>query len=112
MKLTVRQVEGKSGTVVAIDGEIGYSEIRELKSGLDKVLGTDAAAVLVDLAEVSFIASDGLGVFIRARAKAEEHGKAFLLVGPQPRIHELLSKTQLTKIFSVCPSLDEALAGL
>ena len=112
MKLNVSQVEGKSGTVVAIGGEIGYSEIQELKLGLDDVLGTDSGALLIDLEHVSFIASDGLGVFIRARAKAEEHGKAFFLVRPQPRIHELLCKTQLTKIFSVCSSMDIALAEL
>ena len=112
MKLNISQVEGKSGTVVAIGGEIGYSEIQELKRGPDGVLATDADALLIDLEDVSFIASDGLGVFIRARAKAEQHGKAFLLVRPQPRIHELLRKTQLTRIFSVCVSMDKALAEL
>jgi anti-sigma B factor antagonist len=67
--------------------------------------------VLVDLSEVSFIASDGLGALIQAHTDAEEAGKAFELIHPQPHIVGLLRKTQLTRLFKIYPSVDEALAA-
>ncbi len=112
MKLEVKDVQGKSGTILAIGGEVGFSEVPDLKRSLEEVLNADSGTILVDLSGLSFIASDGLGVFIRARANAEERGKEFLLLSPQPRILDLLRKTMLTKIFSICPTMDEAISKL
>lgn len=112
MKLEIKDVQGKSGTILTIGGEVGFSEVSDLKCSLEEALNADSGAVLLDLSELSFVASDGLGVFIRARANAEERGKEFFLLSPQPRIFDLLHKTQLDKIFTICHTMDEALAKL
>ena len=108
MKLEVSDFAGWSGKLVTVSGELGFSEVTELKGRLDEVLKGDAQAILLDLGGMSFVASDGLGVLIRARAHAEQLGKKFALVRPQERIFDLLKKTWLTKIFTIHATMEEA----
>ena len=95
--------------MVSLSGEIGFSEVEELERGLHEALDAEGA-VLVDLGGVSFIASDGLGALIRTRTQAK--GRKFLLIHPQPHILDILRKTQLTRFFTVCDTLDEGLGTL
>ena len=112
MRLEVCDIEGGGGSVMALSGEVGFSEVQELKARLDSALKLGGRALLLDMANVSFIASDGLGALIRTRAHAEQLGKTFLLVRPQARILDLLEKTQLTKIFTIYASLEDAMAEI
>ena len=75
MRLEVCDIEGGSGSVVALSGEVGFGEVQELKIRLDSALKLGGKALLLDLAKVSFIASDGLGALIRTRAHAERLGR-------------------------------------
>ena len=75
------------------------------------MIRSDSSHVFVDLSEVTFIASDGLGVLIMSHTEARDAGKVFDLIHPQPHIVGLLRKTQLTRLFKIYPSVDEALAA-
>lgn len=110
MQFQVKSLDGK-GTVLSVSGEIGFSEVPELERGLGQAM-CSGGPVLVDLSGVSFIASDGLGAFIRAQTQAHQRGVLLLLVHPQPQILGVLCKTQLTKFFRIYPSLEEAAADL
>jgi anti-sigma B factor antagonist len=112
MKLEICDVGGSCGAIVTLTGEVGFSETRELMTLLDQVLQADARGLVLDLADLSFIASDGLGVLIRTQAHAEKLGKPFLLVRPQKRILDLLEKTCLTRVFTIFPNMEDALAEL
>ena len=112
MRLEVCDIGGGSGSVATLSGEVGFGEVQELKARLDSAHKLGGRALLLDLANVSFIASDGLGVLIRVRTHAEQLGKMFLLVRPQGRILELLQKTQLTKIFTIYGTLEDAMAEM
>ena len=80
--------------------------------GLDEALLAHPSSVLVDLSLVTFIASDGLGVLIDVQRKAESDGRTFDLVHPQPHILGMLRKTQLTRLFKIFDTVDDALATL
>jgi len=111
MNAQVKQLaDGKVG-LVAIEGEIDFSVLPEMRKALDEANAFGPSCLLVDLTNVSFIASDGLGVLIEAHRKADEGGQRFDLIHPQPHILGILRKTQLTKLFHVYESVDDALAG-
>jgi len=110
--MEICDVGGNCGAIVALAGEVGFSETRELMTLLDQVLHADSRAVVLDLVDLNFIASDGLGVLIRTQAHAEKLGKPFLLVRPQKHILTLLEKTRLTKVFTIFPNMEDALATL
>ena len=112
MQLKTRILEENAGTVVVLSGEIDFSEIDGLRTGLEEVCNTAEGLILLEMSGVSFIASDGLGVLINTRALAEQRGQKLSLVAVRPEILEILHKTHLTKLFSIYVTLEEAAAAL
>ena len=112
MKAEVKTLaDGKVG-LVAFAGEIDFSVLVEMRTALDEAMVMSTSSLLVDLSLVTFIASDGLGVLIDVQRKAEGDGRTFDLVHPQPHILGMLRKTQLTRLFKIFDSVDDALASL
>jgi anti-sigma B factor antagonist len=95
--------------VVCITGEIDFSAIPEVRRAVEEAVATNPKRLLVDLSGVSFIASDGLGVLIEARHKADADGRKIDLIHPQPHILGLLRKTQLTRLFEIYETAEEAI---
>ena len=103
-----RLADGQVG-VVTIAGEIDFSVLPDVRQAFVEALGGGSPCLVVDLSDVSFIASDGLGVLIEAQHQADAAGRTLQLVHPQPHILGLLRKTQLTRLFHIHETLDDAL---
>jgi anti-sigma B factor antagonist len=54
---------------------------------------------LVDLSEVTFVDSSGLGVLVASRMLARELGGDLALIGPQPNVATVLEVTGLAAVF-------------
>jgi anti-sigma B factor antagonist len=67
--------------------------------------------VVVDLNEVDYIDSGGLGILVGLWVSARNKGGELKLVSPTQRIKELLRRTSLAKIFRVYANNDEAVAA-
>ena len=100
--------DGRVG-VVAFAGEIDFSVIPDVRRAFDQAVAAAPKCLIVDLSDVTFIASDGLGVLIETQRQADADGRKLQLVHPQPHILGLFRKTQLTRLFQIRESLDEAL---
>lgn len=94
--------------VVSAGGEIDAHYSPSLDRALRSAMQS-SASVVVDLTEVSFIDSSGIGALIRARTLADETGGSVYLVDPPTMVRKILVGTQLQQSFVVCDSLDEAL---
>ena len=101
-----------SGTVAVItcSGEIDMASADALREELNEAVQSTATDVLVDLTNVTFMDSTGLGVLAKARMRAEERGCVIRLVGPIPHVAKVLHITQLDQVIPVHETLDEALA--
>lgn len=64
--------------------------------------------LVVDMSELGFINSLGLGVLITAHLRCQRRGYPMCLVNPPPRILRILKVTRLTDLFAVFGSVDEA----
>jgi anti-sigma B factor antagonist len=103
VKLTTRQV----GDVTVIDaaGRITLGEgasafrdiIRDLAAKGDKKL-------LLNLSEVSYIDSSGIGELVSGFTTVTNHGGSLKLVGLSKRVKDLL---QITKLYTVFESFDD-----
>lgn len=111
MNAQVRTLVREKAAVVSFDGEIDFSVLPEVQKAIHEALATELPWILVDLSEVTFIASDGLGVLIEAHRKAIGEARRFDLIHPQPHILGMLRKTQLTRLFHVYETVDAALAA-
>lgn len=86
--------------LVTARGEIDASTARGLAAALDDVLDTAPAVTLtVDLGDVSFLDSTGLGVLVKAKKRAEAGGGDIVLANVPDRIVRILEITSLTQVF-------------
>jgi anti-sigma B factor antagonist len=65
--------------------------------------------VVIDLADVTFVDSTGLGALIVARKAARERGGSVSLISPPPVVRRLLGSTRLHDVFAIHASLPEAI---
>ncbi len=76
---------------IAVDGEVDVSNAEELRAQIDAGLAEDATREIeVDMAQVSYIDSTGIGVLVGSAHKAQDSGRAFKVLDPQPNVLRIL----------------------
>jgi anti-sigma B factor antagonist len=95
--------------IVHCQGRIVYRD--EATSLSDKIvrLLPDARKLVLDLSCVEMIDSAGLGELVVLYVWAQAKGNSIKLAGPDRRIRELLELTNLSSVFPIHSTLDEAL---
>ena len=66
--------------------------------------------VILDLEEVTFIDSSGLGAVVAAY-KGLTGGRQMALVGLQPAVEKVMTLTRMNTVFAIYPSVDGALSA-
>lgn len=79
-----------TNNVVAVAGEVDVSNADQLRAALDERLGADAPEISVDLSEVPYIDSTGIGVLVGAAHRCAERGVGFEVVEPQRNVARVL----------------------
>ncbi len=97
--------------VVGVTGEVDVATAPTLRGRLDAAIDRGKPLLVVDLLSVTFIDSTGLGVLIGASKRVDADGGAMRLVVAEPRILKLFEITGLMEVFSVVPSLEEAIGA-
>ncbi|WP_199444268.1 anti-sigma factor antagonist [Umezawaea beigongshangensis] len=101
---------GDGVSVVSVGGEIDMVSAPELRSAVRAQL--DGSTVLVlDMTRVRFLGSAGLAVLVEALQQSEHRGTAFSVVAEDRAVTRPLIATGLGDVFSVFPTVDEALAA-
>jgi len=98
--------------VLAVRGEVDVYSAPALNDGLNALLDSGAEAVVVDLTQVAFLDSTGLGVLVAARTTARDAGSALPIVCDHARILKLFKITGLDSVFEIHPSVDAAVQSL
>jgi anti-sigma B factor antagonist len=94
--------------VLKVHGSAGIGDVESLRRCLQQVLDAQTPAIVLDLSEMDFICSAGLGAIIDAHLRSRHYKGQIRLLKPQSRVMELLEMTRLTKLFPVFT--DRALA--
>lgn len=90
MDLSISKTQQDGATRVSVVGEVDVSNASELREQVDAVLAEAPAAVTVDLAEVAYIDSTGIGVLVGAATRAAEAHVAFKVANPQANVRRVL----------------------
>jgi anti-sigma B factor antagonist len=98
-----------AATVIAVSGELDLASSPALEEELDRIAGSDAAVMIVDLRELEFMDSTGLSVLVRAHQRAEELGKRFGLVNGSAQVQRLLTLTGLADRLTLPDAPEELL---
>ncbi len=74
----------------------------EVKSQLTEIVSGGNEKVVLDLSNIQFIDSTGIGVLISALKTARQSNNSFVLCSIQKDVMSLLSLMKLDKVFEIC----------
>ena len=98
--------------VVVATGEIDIGTSPKLCDALDEA-GQESDRIIVDLTGVTFLDSSGMAAMVKAlRGTGRRHRGSVSLVGPSGLVLRALQVTDLTRLFPIYTSLDDAVSGL
>lgn len=114
MPLIFRTTERRSGDIVVLDvfGRIVLGDgSKQLSEEITRLLGSGNKKIILNLAEVSYVDSSGLGEMVSSYSQATRQVAAIKLLNIQPRIAELLKVTKLDSLFEAFSAESDALAS-
>ena len=111
MELSVTTSRQDDVSVVTVAGEVDVYTAAQLRSVLDEEIGAGHARLEVDLDEVSFLDSTGLGVLVGRLKLVRNHSGWLRIVCSNDRILRVFRITGLEKVFGIHDSLEDALAA-
>jgi anti-sigma B factor antagonist len=112
LDISVSHTTAGSVPIVAVSGEVDVYSAPALKDKISELIGTGQHTLIVDLGNVTFLDSTGLGVLVEARTATAEAGGVLPLVCSQERILKLFTITGLDGVFSIHPTVGDAVAQL
>lgn len=97
--------------VIAVSGVLDMLTSPQLEVSLSASLRMNPSAIIVDLAEVDFLASAGMSVLVAARNQADSN-IGFGVVADGPATSRSLELVGLADLIGLYKTLDEALGAL
>lgn len=88
-------------TIVSVRGDVDVATSPQLRAELQTAIDAHAQEVVVDVNEMDFIDSAGLGVLIGALKRAREANVRLVLRGVQPSPRKVLGITGLDDMFTI-----------
>ena len=107
--LSVSDFDGYA--VIALCGELDLCDTSDVASHLIAAVAAYGPSIIVDLAGLKFIDSCGLGVLVRVLKQTRESEGDLSLAAPQQQVRRVLEITGLIDVFSVYPSVKQAVSG-
>lgn len=111
MDLEVAVREDAGVVILSAKGEVDVWTADILRQSLRDVQAEGEPHVIVDLTEVPFVDSTGIGVLVGALKRARETGGSLHLVVVSAGVRKVLAITSLDQIFPVHESLSDAISA-
>ncbi|HWE85056.1 MAG TPA: STAS domain-containing protein [Terracidiphilus sp.] len=112
MDLKMRTREAKDITIIDLTGRLTMGEsCKALRDEVHDELGQENKKILLNLADVTYIDSAGLGELTSAFMSVKNRGGALKLVNLTKRVHDLMQITKLYTVFEVFDDEKTALAS-
>jgi anti-sigma B factor antagonist len=109
LSLNVRTVDDRP--VLDVAGEVDVYSAPELRERLSELLSAARPSLIVNLTDVSFLDSTGIGTLVAGLNRAVQFGGTLTLVSDQERILKLFRITGLDSVFAIRPNIEEAVAS-
>jgi anti-sigma B factor antagonist len=107
--VTELTVAGADRVVIALVGEIDLANTGYLRAELAYLIDSGRTDIVADLTRTVSISSSGLGILVGALKTARRVGGRLELVVAADRLLKILRITRLDRVFTIHPTLDEAL---
>lgn len=91
MSMTAEHTVLNNKSLVSVTGEVDVSNADELRCALSEAAHAGTEAVEVDLSNVSYIDSTGIGVLVGAAHRAADASVDFAVLHPQRNVERVLA---------------------
>lgn len=105
--LEVELTQQDDGWILALSGELDYSECSAFRAYIDRILKAAPATAIIDLTDLEYLDSSGLGLLLSLSKEFGTQGGRLVLVSNET-VDNILSLTRLNAIFSIAKDLEEA----
>lgn len=109
LRLSTRSQGGR--TVVEVGGEIDVYTAPRLREQLTELVDSGRYDIVVDMSDVEFLDSTGLGVLVGGLKRVRTHEGSLHLVCTQERLLKIFRITGLTRVFPIHDSVAAAVAA-
>ena len=108
MKVKTREIE--NAVIINLEGEmmLGY-EANDFHEAIQSAIEKSKKNIVIDLCEVKFISSWGIGILIHGYTTATNEGISFKLARVPANINQTFRKIKIDTIFKQFESVEEAL---
>jgi anti-anti-sigma factor len=108
--MVIEVVQQDDVCVLRVEGRfVTGADPEYLSATMDQLKRLHRGKVLVDLREMPYIGSTGIGFIVGIFTSVTMNSGQFVLVGMQPRVQELF---RLTRLSTIIPSAPDIAAGL
>jgi anti-sigma B factor antagonist len=110
LDITTSEIDGIS--VLALNGRIVLGEESNLfRQKVKGMIGDGKKKIILNMANVTYIDSAGLGILVAAHVSAKKEGAALHLSNLGNKFHDVLQLTRLLTIFSVYDTQADAISS-
>jgi anti-sigma B factor antagonist len=107
--LTITSRRDEPVQILKISGYLDGHTFVELEQHIDQIFKGGSHRLVIDLSELTYIASAGVGVFINAQHQARKAGGNLQLVNPTQSVREIFGILGLETIFTIHATVDQGL---
>ncbi len=112
MDLKIEVEEKDNVMLLKLDGEVDVYTAPKLKSRLVELVDQGKFKIVVDLEQVDFMDSSGLGVLVGGLKRVRSHEGAIALICTQENILKIFRITGLVKVFPIFEDQDQAIQSV
>ncbi|HXY13756.1 MAG TPA: STAS domain-containing protein [Terriglobales bacterium] len=96
--------------VLCLNGPLTIENVLQFQNAIRRE--EKSQTVIVDLTQVPYIDSSGLGSLVSACVSRQKAGRGVALAGVNDRVFRLFEVTRTDSLFLIFPTVDDALAAL
>jgi anti-sigma B factor antagonist len=93
---------------LTLAGDLDYGECSAFRMNIDRILKSSPPATIVDLSDIEYLDSSGLGLLLSLSKEYGQSGGKLILITNET-VDNILSLTRLNGIFATAPEMDQAM---
>ncbi|MHA3772774.1 STAS domain-containing protein [Verrucomicrobiota bacterium sgz303538] len=112
MNCPVEDIPVETGEILKFSGEIDYRSTPEFRSILQERARAECLLLLLDMSEVDYMDSGGMGALVEYWLDSQQFGGEFILVGLNERLTEIFHMAHLDDHLQIFSTWREAYSFL
>ena len=109
MHLSTRQIGDVS--IIDVSGKNPGARSASIREAVERLQATGHSRIVLNLAELEYLDSSGLGELVSCNMKAAQTGRPFKVAALTRRLSEMLRVMRLASTFDIYETVDAAVAS-